>query len=369
MAFTRPKLSQIIERVESDLKNGLGLTAILRRSFEYVLARVLGGLSHVLHGHIDYAIVMKFFLDTGDEETVVRWGTIYNLPRKDATFAELVVDVVGTSGGSVVGGATIFVRSDGVEYIVKDSTVIPASTTVPVTIVAQVEGDSGNMNDGDSVELQSAIAGIESAALVTSTSIEGADLEDLELYRERVLARLQNPPAGGKVTDYIAFAKTVTGVTRAWVLPNHIGQGTVGLTFVEDNEVPIIPDASKVQEVQEAVLALQPINADLITFIPNETEMNPQIQLKPNTSDVQDAVTAELNDMLQREAQVRDASDPDKVGQGVQFDGKIALSLINEAISIAAGEEDHVILSPTTDVQPLSGGIVTLGTPIFTTLP
>lgn len=369
MAFTRPKLSQIITRVEADIKNGLGLQAILKRSFEYVYARVVAGLSHILHGHISYAIAKKFFLDTGDEETVVRWGTLYTLPRKDATFAELIISVVGTTGGNVVGGATIYVRSDGTEYTVKTSTVIPAATTVPVTIIAVIEGDAGNMNDGDTVELQSAIAGIESEALVSSTSVEGADIEDIELYRERVLERLQNPPAGGKVTDYIAFAKTVTGVTRVWVLPNHIGQGTVGLTFVEDEETPIIPDAAKVQEVQEAVLALHPVPADLITFIPNEEQMNPQIQLKPNTSEVQAAVIAELEDMLTREAQVRDASDPDKVGTGVQFTGKIALSLINEAISIAAGEEDHVLLSPTADAIPPTGGLVTLGTPVFSTLP
>lgn len=369
MAFTRPTLTQIIERVKTDIKNGLGLTAILRRSFEEVIAKSIGGVAHTLHGHIAYAITKKFFPDTGDEETVVRWGTLYNLPRLEAQFAEIEIDVTATTGGSVVGGATVYVRSDGQEYTVKDSVAIAAGETESVTIVANDSGSGPNMDIGDEVELQSAIAGIQSTATVTGTSVSGSEQEELEAYRTRVLERLQDPPAGGTVTDYIAFAKTVVGVTRVWVLPNFLGQGTVGLTFVRDDEDPIIPDASEVEEVQEAVLALQPVPADLTTFIPNETQMNPSIQLKPNTSEVQAAVEAELKDMLSREAQVRDASDPDQVGLGVQFDGTIALSLINEAISIAAGEEDHVLLSPAADVQPQSGGLVTLGTITWSTLP
>ena len=65
---------------------------------------------------------------------------------------------------------------------------------------------------------------------------------------------------------------------------------------------------------------------------------------------------------------MRDSSDPEKVGQGVQFDGKIRLSQINEAISLADGETDHVLDFPTADVQPQTGGLVTLGTPIFSPL-
>ena len=56
MAFNRPTLSQIVERIKGDIKSGLGLTAILRRSFEDVSAKALGGASHTLHGNIQYGI-------------------------------------------------------------------------------------------------------------------------------------------------------------------------------------------------------------------------------------------------------------------------------------------------------------------------
>lgn len=370
MSFQRPTLKQIIQRIEGDYKAGLSLQAILRRSFLAVFSKAFGGASHTLHGHIQYGIEEKFFPDTGDEATVIRWGTLFRLPRKDETFAELVIEVVGTTGGDLIGGTTKYVRSDGVLYTVKDNVTVPAAGTIQATIVADVAGDTGNMDDDDSINLQSAISGIQTEATVESTSIEGESLEDIELYRARVLARMGNPPSGGKVTDFIAFALSVAGVTRAWVLPNFLGPGTVGVTFVEDDEDPIIPDSAKVAEVQTALLENEPQGtAGSTAFAPNEFEMNPEIQIKPNTAAVQAAVIAELNDLLAREAQVRDAIDPTKVGLGVQFDGKIKLSQINEAISIAGDEEDHVLLSPIADVQPATGGLVTLGTPIFTTLP
>ena len=369
MPFTRPTLKQIIDRIEGDFKSGLNLQAILRRSFLAVFAKAFGAVSHTLHGHIDFSINEKFFPDTGDEATIIRWGALYNLPRKDATFAEIIIDVTATAGGTIPAGQ-VYVRSDGQLYDVKDEVVIPVSTTLPVTIVAQTEGDTPNMDPGDKISLQSAITGIQSEALVVSTTIEGEDLEDIELYRQRVLDRLQAPPSGGTVNDFIAFALKVPGVTRVWVLPNFLGEGTVGVTFVEDDEDPIIPDASKVAEVQTQLLLDEPQGtAGSTAFAPTEAKINPEIQLKPNTSEVRTAVIAELEDLLIREAEVKGASDPDQVGLSVQFDGKIRLSQINEAISIAAGETDHVLLSPTVDFDPGTGGLVTLGIPVFTTLP
>lgn len=369
MAFQRPTLKQIIARIEGDFKTGLSLQAILRRSFEAVWSKAFGGASHTLHGHIDFAINEKFFPDTGDEATVIRWGALYKLPRKDPTFAEIVIDVTGTTGATLPID-TIYVRSDGVEYKVKEEVAVPAATNVQATIVSQVEGDSPNLADGDKISLQSAIPGIQSEATVNSTTIEGEDLEDLELYRARVLDRLQAPPSGGTVNDFIAFALKVPGVTRAWVLPNFLGAGTVGVTFVEDDEDPIIPDAAKVAEVQTQLLLDEPQGtAGSTAFAPIEAKINPQIQLKPNTSAVQAAVIQELEDLLFREAQVKDASDPDQVGLQITFDGKIKLSQINEAISIAVDEDDHVLISPTEDFDPGTGGLATLGIPIFTPFP
>lgn len=362
MAFERPTLLQIIDRIKSDFKSGLGLTTIIRRSFLDVIAKAYGGAVHTLFGFIDWA-KDQLFPDTADEEYLLRWATIWGVERKEATFAEINIEVTGTTGNTLAQD-TIYQRSDGFQYTVKADVVVPAGGTAIAVIVASEAGADGNIDDGSIVSLTSPIAGIESDSTVDSTETEGEAQETIEELRERVVERIQQPPSGGTATDYISYAKTVAGVTRAWVLPGHLGEGTVGLTFVEDNETPIIPSAGKVQEVQDAVEALKPISADLFVFAPIEQNIDPTIRLKPNTTTVQDAVIAELEDMLAREAQVGGAYED----VGETYDGIIPLSKINEAISIAAGEEDHVLVTPTSDVDPGTGGLVTLGTVTFETL-
>jgi uncharacterized phage protein gp47/JayE len=67
-----------------------------------------------------------------------------------------------------------------------------------------------------------------------------------------------------------------------------------------------------------------------------------------------------------RESQVSGAIDLDDYGE--TQDGILELSKINEAISLAADEDDHVLVSPNADVVPTQGEILTLGTVTFQTL-
>lgn len=365
MAFNRPTLTQIKDRVEADIKGGLGIPTILKRSFEKVIAAALAGASHTLHGYITWAL-KQFFADTADEFYLIRTGKMFGVFPKEATFAEIEIEVTGTNGTPLPDTA-FFQRTDGALYKVKDEVTISGGTAL-ATIVAQTAGSDFNLDNGDLVSLSSPIAGINSSAEVQATLIEGENAELIEDYRVRVLERMRNPPAGGTVADYIAFAKTVAGVTRVWVFPGYLGQGTVAVSFVEDNEDPIIPSPAKVEEVRVAVEERQPIPAMLTVFAPAAFPINPIIKIKPNTQAVRDAVTEELKDLIFREAQIREAVDPELVSEGTVFTGKIPLSKINEAISLADGEDDHELVFPTETPQPSEGGLLTLGTITFQTL-
>jgi uncharacterized phage protein gp47/JayE len=141
------------------------------------------------------------------------------------------------------------------------------------------------------------------------------------------------------------------------VFPLYYGVGTVGVAFVEDNDDDIIPVAAKVTEVQNEVDKRKPVHADVTVFAPIPHVVDLTIQLKPNTPSVQAAVQAELADLFKREAEVAGAYET----VNTTYTGKISLSKINEAISIADGEEDHVVETPTEDVVPFSGHIAVLG--------
>lgn len=369
MAFQRPTLQEIIDRVEGDLKTVLGLSTILRRSFLAAIARAIAGVAHILHGHMVF-VSKQIFPDQAEAELLDRWGSIYGLERQPATFAQFTIDIIFT-GPANVAATTAYQRTDGVTYTLDsdvDATLEPSfPVTLQGTITADDAGDTPNMNDGSVVSLQSPIANVQTNAVVAATVLEGGDTEEDDSYRQRIIDRIQAPPAGGTISDYIAFMKTVTGVTRGWVLPSWMGQGTVGCTFVLDNDDPIIPIQAKVDEVQVAVNERKPVTAEAFVFAPTDNPINMTIAIKPNTAAVRAAVLVELQDLIAREAQVKGAVAD--AGSGELYTGIIPLSRINEAISIADGEDDHNINFPIVDAEPeFDGGILTLGTITFLTL-
>jgi uncharacterized phage protein gp47/JayE len=363
MAFVRPTLQQIIERVEGDFKGALQIVTILRRSFVKALARAISGTAHVVHGHLVF-ISKQIFPDQAEVEYLDRWGSIYGLERNAAVYTQLEVEFTVTAALTIVAG-TIMQRSDQVEYEIDEDVIASGAGTITGTVSARVAGAAGNITDGSMISFQSPQPNVAGEALVVSTLVEGEDRETDEAYRQRVVDRIQTPPSGGTVSDYKAWALEVSGVTRVWVFPGHLGEGTVGVSFVEDNDTPsIIPDAPEIAAVQANIDLKKPVTADVTVFAPIDNPVDLDISLKPNTLVVRDAVTEELRDLFRREANVKGAIDGDSF-----FTGLIPLSRIAEAISIADGEQDHIITNlVTAPVPATTGGILTLGTITFATL-
>ncbi|HEU4708293.1 MAG TPA: baseplate J/gp47 family protein, partial [Methylophilaceae bacterium] len=207
---------------------------------------------------------------------------------------------------------------------------------------------AGNEDAGSTLSLSSPITGLNSDATVGVDGLSGGtDQEDDASLRARLISRIQQPPHGGAKFDYETWAKEVAGVTRAWVYPNELGLGTVVVRFVRDDDASIIPDAGEVTTVQDYIDARRPVTADVTVVAPTAVPLDFTIELTPNTSTVKAAVQAELEDLLKREAEPG---------------GTILLSHIREAISIAAGEENYTMSSPSADVTHSTGEIATMGT-------
>jgi len=346
MAFQRPTLTEIIDRTFSDLTSRLSLQgALLRRSVVGVLARVLAGAAHMLHGHLDW-IAKQAIPDTADE-WLPRWASIWGVARKDAEFASGSASFVGTINGIVIPAGTVLKRSDGVEYETQaDATVTAGAATASVKAIDA--GSAGNADAGTALTLVFPIAGVNSAATVDADGItNGSEIEGNDSLRTRMLDRIQQPPHGGADFDYLTWALEVPGVTRAWVYPLHLGAGTVGITFVRDNDASLIPDAAEVEAVQDYIDARRPVTAEAFVFAPVAETLNFTIAVTPSTAAIKAAIEAELRDFLARE------SEPG---------GTLYLSRINEVISIAAGEFDHTLTSPSADVVKATGHLAVMGT-------
>jgi uncharacterized phage protein gp47/JayE len=118
------------------------------------------------------------------------------------------------------------------------------------------------------------------------------------------------------------------------------------VTFVLDDTEPIVPDEETVSVVQAYIDGLRPVTADVYVFACQAVAVNFSISLNPLTAAVKSAVESELRDLLRREAS------PAML---------LLISHIREAISLATGEVDHVLNSPSGNVQFAEGEFPVMG--------
>jgi len=349
MAFHRPTLAELVERIQQDLVSRLALKSpILRRSVAYILARVIAGAAHMLHGHIEY-LMRQVFPDQSDREFLLRQGALFGLTPKPAGYAKRSVRFSGLNG-SLIPRGTVLVRADGAEYTTDADAEILLKTVV-VTVTARIAGAGGNLEPGDSLSLQSPIVGvIPTATVLADNAVDGSDEESIESFRARVIERMRSPPHGGNKADYEAWAKEIPGVTRAWCYPTESGAGTVTVRFVRDDDESPIPDSGEVAVMQAHLEALAPVTAAVTALAPVASPLDVTVHIVPDTAATRAAVEAELRDLLRREAE------PGKT---------LLLSRIRNAIGDAEGVADYTLMLPDADVMHAVGEMAVLGTVSF----
>ncbi|RON39587.1 baseplate J/gp47 family protein [Pseudomonas brassicacearum] len=352
MPFARPTLTELIDRVITDISSRVtGVdSAVLRRSLLGIVGQSEAGAVHMLYGYLDW-IAKQSIIDTAEKEYLERWAAIWNVIRKTAGFAGGQVAFSGNAGSTILDG-TIVQRQDGVQYKVIGDAVFGGGPLI-VPVLALEAGEAGNFGSGLPIFLLSPIAGVQSTGTTTTKLEGGVDVESDERLLARLLARIQQPPHGGASFDYEQWALEVAGVTRVWVYPLQMGAGTVTVLFVCDEDVSIIPSPAKVAEVQAYINDRRPVTAEVFVAAPVADPLNMNIKLSPNTTAVQNAVRAELADLIDRDS-----------APG----GPILISRLREAVSLAAGENNNQIVSPTADVVHATGHMATLGTLTFSSL-
>lgn len=350
MSIDRPTLPALIARAETDLSGRLldGATP-MARSVVSVLARVSAGQTHMQYGYLEW-LADQPFADTAEAEYLDRHGRIWGVTRKAAVAAKGSVSIPGADG-AVLPKGTELQRVDGALYTV-DAEVTVSGGVALASVTASAAGEAGNTIAGISLPLTAPVTGMQSTATVAAGGLSGGvDQEGDEGLRTRVLARIQAPPQGGCAADYKAWALAVPGVTRAWVYPRHVGLGTVGVAIVADDaDDGPLPSAALVTATQQYIDGKRPVTAEAIVFGPSALVVPITMALSPDTSATRAAVLAELGDLFAREAEPG---------------GTIYLSHLREAVSVSAGEVNHVITTPTADVVATALQFPVLGTVTF----
>ena len=252
MAFTRPTLPALVQQgwaamvAQFPAAASAPAAAVLR-----VLTKTTAGAMHQLYGFLDW-VSRQVMPGRQDEEYLARWCALFGVTRAAAAAASGNVTLFGINGSTLPASAQL-VRSDGARFVTAADATI-SSGTATVAVAAAVAGAAGSTAAGVTLSLVVAVPGIQGTATVAAGGIAGgADQQSLAEWQAALESRLQTPPQGGAPADYVAWAKTVPGVTRAWVYPANRGLGTVDLAFVMDGRTNIIPTSGDVTAVRSCL--------------------------------------------------------------------------------------------------------------------
>lgn len=361
MPYPRQTVAELIAQQEVDLSSRLGVPQDqVRHSNEGVIATVQAGGLHSLHGHLQW-IVGQAFEDTAEYDYLRRRGEARDIYRKPSEAAKGSRVILGVEGSPVDTGV-LLQRADGQQFTVTTGATISGGEA-SVEVVALVEGVASNTAETEPLSFVTPQAGVESVS-PSGELVGGVEEEAVESYRSRVLDDIREPPHGGNDSDFARWVKSTPNVNvhRVWVFKKWMGLGSVGVFFTVDGGQ--VPDQATVDLVKYWVVdreatpeqegAPDPVYGEAFIVAPTPAVVPLVVSgLNPDTPAVRKAAEFELADLFSRNANVENGSG----------NATLLLSHLREAISIASGERDHVVVSPAEDVTfdkgelPVFGGV------------
>lgn len=168
-------------------------------------------------------------------------AAVPSLERLAATAAEGIVRFTGTNGSSVVAGTQVGVEpadpdADAPTFEVITGGVI-AGGFVDLLVRAVEQGSVGNVPAGAVTEEGTPVTGI--TARTNSAPITGGtDAETDEALVERLVGAYAGK-GGGRVYDYIRWARSIAGVGRVTVIAEAFGPGTVHVILSTPDGSPV----------------------------------------------------------------------------------------------------------------------------------
>lgn len=276
MSLTTPTTKEISDNIIAQLEASLNQTIpLLPKSFLRVLSKALAGVFVLLYkyggrSHLNQWVQTASAQDTDILGVTINplkfWGRLIGVgDPTPATNAELLIDIIVTNQtGSLPSGSQLVNAGNGVTYITIGSVLLDAAT-VQATIRAASDqtggggaGAIGNLDPGAEVSFANPLPNVARVATVDSQIVTGANEEDVEVYRQRVIDRFQKRPQGGAYADYELWGEEAAGIINVYPYTGAPGQVDVysEATVASSGSPDGIPTTAQ----QEAVLNL--INFD-----------------------------------------------------------------------------------------------------------
>lgn len=253
------------------------------------------------------------------------------------------------------------------KYDISGSPVSPATgidmkstaTFVSVEVQAVTEGENTNQDSGAQLTIVSSIPSVDDTVYVQFTELAGGtDAQDDIAYRDSYLPAYQKPVTNFNISNIIAVAKTVPGVTRVYVFRITPQIGDVTIFFMRDKDDDPIPTPSEVAEVKNKLIEITSPNTPtesntdgLIVKAPTPREINFTFSsLTPNTATMHDAILETLGQFF-----------IDSVNVSEIIKSELYISEIQRIVDSSGQSPIFTLSSPAGDIDINFGEIGVLG--------
>jgi len=265
MPYNVPSAADLVNRNISQIESSLNQkTPVAEKAFTTVLSTVEGMADRELYSYAADLARENLAL-TASEEGLTKLGEEYGVYRVQPEAWEGKAVFAIPDGQTLLLG-TAFIGQNGLVYKTTASVTAPSFTPgsgVLVPIACTEAGQAGNLSVNETLAIQTPI-GAGRIATVTETVKLGTPVEDLEVWRQRILDFERSEGGGGNSSDLRSWAQAVAGVKRAYPfsgppegsdrdpLP---GERTVYIECFPDINADGIPPQSLLDLVRAALLA------------------------------------------------------------------------------------------------------------------
>lgn len=360
MAYKAPTAAQIFQSLRQEIRAELpGADPFIWPNNLYVVTKMMAQGLRGLYLRLEW-LHRQAFASSADGAYLDAIGADVGLSRLTAGIAMGSATAAVSSLTVSIPAGTRLLRGDSAVFLTvgQPGTAAPTGGTFPLILRALEPGKAGNTDAGTVMTLETPIGGVGAVTVGADGLTGGAEEENDQSFRVRILHRKQNPPHGGSPSEYIQWAMTMPGVTRVFVRRATPAPGSVTVFFMMDDAYANgIPASAHVTQLTKLIKAEAPASAKVIVAAPTAKVVNVEISgLSPDTAAVREAVTAEIR------AQFRRRAEPGTDDASFVF----SRSWIWEAAAMAAGEYRHSVAAPAADVTCGAGEIAVLGAISFT---
>lgn len=234
------------------------------------------------------------FALTASGEYLDRKVAEQGITRRQSSYAKGTVRIYGNHGEIVRQNSKV--AADNILFAVDKTVSIPQNGYVDVTATCVVGGSVGNVKKGEINRFPVTLPGLTAVENITDFT-GGYNAETDKDLLERYIEKVSRPNVSGNKYHYIEWAKEVTGVGDAQVIPLWNGAGTVKVVIVDLDNQPA--SAELIDAVKSHIEENRPIGANVTVVAATALKLKITLTLvSEDKTGLSDKISAVVKDYL-----------------------------------------------------------------------